>query len=193
MNWNLLIRDWNVQPAPDPVQEMLGEGRAGGRVPRVPSVSAGHLCAWSMGKPWHCAWGRKHLIANRYHPKQETEGLGFQNQGVEGRQSCEIRGYGSSWACPPAVGHPRDVHWELKACIGSHSRISVLWASLTHGLMILAPNEYTWGPKWKVHASCMLQRLKRNISCLCQLLPDKIQEAQPCLTLRSMHNFFLFY
>lgn len=74
MNWNLLIRDWKMQPEADPIQEYF-RGRTGRRKGECGCYlylpgSCAHL-KWR--KPWHPVWGRKGLIANECWAGQEAE------------------------------------------------------------------------------------------------------------------------
>lgn len=112
MNWNLLIRDWKIQPEPDPIQEFF-RGRTGRRKGGrgcclyLPG-SCAHL-KWR--KPWHPVWGRKGLIASRCWAGQEVECMWSGSQGGNPQVTRVWRGApwheGSMWA------HPRAQSWLL--------------------------------------------------------------------------------
>lgn len=74
MNWNLLIRDWKIQPEPDPIQEYF-RGRTvrrkGGRWCCL--YLPGGCAQLTWRKPWHPVWGREGLIASRHCAGQEVE------------------------------------------------------------------------------------------------------------------------
>ena len=59
MNWNLLIRDWKIQPEPDPIQEYFRGGQARGRVGLRGLYLPGSREHLKWRKPWHPVWGRK--------------------------------------------------------------------------------------------------------------------------------------
>lgn len=163
MNWNLLIRDWKIQPGPDPIQECF-RGRTGRRKTGL-DADAVFICqaavhTWSEERldirfggrkgrrmpGW--AGGRLCVVSKS---GQKSEG----DQGVERKPpGCE----GPSWAHPRIKlipVEPQDSSWARNLYLKPVSLNLDPAGTFTDAPRIW-PDECSWDPKWKVYASLKL-------------------------------------
>lgn len=157
MNWNLLIRDWKIQPEPDPIQEYFRGGQAGGRVGCWGLYLPGSYVHLKWRKPWHPVWGRKgkqmpgcagggmHMGSKS---GQKCEG----DQGVEGSphdMKALCRCTPKLWAdpCAPLSLYAGAWNVRLKPVrildpVGACRDAPRIWW-----------DGYSWDLKWNIHAS----------------------------------------
>lgn len=131
MNWNLLIKDWKIQPEPDPIWEYFREGQAGGRVDAAAVYLPGSCAHLKWRKPWHLVWGRKgkQMLAG-----QEVGCMRSASQGRSLQVTRVWKGAPMTWR--PHVGtpqstelspvHPQDSTQALEICTWSQSGIWIL-------------------------------------------------------------------